>query len=165
MLADQMASVWLQRTFGVFALIVSVRLFQRPARPTEGRDLPLAGVWASGGIIGGISSLVGIGGGSMTVPLLVWLGKPMHMAVGTSAACGLPIALAGTTGFVLTGMSADLGSGLRLGYVDWPKVLLIGIFSVLAAPQGARLSSILPVVALRRIFAFMLAVVGLRLLF
>ena len=117
----------------------------------------------AGGFIGTVSGVVGIGGGTMTVPFLVWHGKAIRASVATSAACGLPIALGGAVGFVLFGMSAALPLGT--GYIYWPAVVLISISSVLFAPIGAELAHRLPVSTLKRIFSLLLFVVGGRLVF
>jgi len=116
----------------------------------------------TGWLIGGVSGLVGIGGGTMTVPFLVWQGRPLPRAVATSAACGLPIALAGAAGFIFFG--ADIRISGAAGYVHWPAMVVIALFAVVMAPLGARLAHTLPVAVLRRLFAAVLAIVGLRLL-
>ena len=68
------------------------------------REMPgAAGVIAAGGVIGSISALVSIGGGSLTVPYLTWCNVPLKNAIGTSAAVGLPIAIAGTIGYLVNG--------------------------------------------------------------
>ncbi|MGB5250339.1 MAG: sulfite exporter TauE/SafE family protein, partial [Gammaproteobacteria bacterium] len=89
----------------------------------------------------------------------------LHTAVGTAAACTMPVALAGATGFVLTGIRAGSDVGLATGYVYWPAVLGISLASVLTAPLGARLAHSLPVEKLRRAFAVLLVIVGGRMLF
>ena len=81
--------------FGLFELLVAARL-ALASRPDAYRELPgTGGMWLVGTGIGTLSTLLGIGGGTLTVPLLVFGNVPIHQAVGTSAACGLPIALAG----------------------------------------------------------------------
>lgn len=162
--ADQINGLVLQRIFGVAALLIGLRMiFQRG---TEGRALALPGapaLTAIGGAIGGLSALIGIGGGSLTVPFLSACRVPMVRAVGTSAACGLPIALAGVSGFVLTGWHEPGRMPHSIGYVLWPAVVGITIASMLAAPLGARLAHWLPARQLKRGFGVLLCIIGLRL--
>jgi len=111
-----------------------------------------------------VSSLVGAGGGFISVPFMTWCNVPMHNAVATSAALGFPIAFAGTIGYVVAGWSvAQLPSG-TLGFVYLPALATIAVASVLTAPIGARVAHRLDVVQLKRIFAVMLfAVAGFML--
>ena len=100
----------------------------------------------------------------MTVPLLNAAGVEMRKAVATSSACGLPIALAGTMSFIVTGWGvAGLPVG-STGYVYWPVMLCIVLTSSLLAPLGAALAHRLPGARLRRVFALFLLLVGGRLL-
>jgi hypothetical protein len=162
--ADRLSTTWLQRVVGVFALTVAVQMLRR-VRPAGHRDLPgKAGMTAAGGLIGGLSGIVGIGGGSLTVPFLTWCRVDIRNAVATSAACGFPIAIAGAVGFILTGWSVPSLPAGSTGYVYWPAFAGIALASVLSAPLGAHLAHTLPVVVLRRVFAVVLALVGAKLL-
>jgi uncharacterized membrane protein YfcA len=118
----------------------------------------------AGAGIGIISALVGIGGGTMTVPLLNASGVEMRKAVATSSACGLPIALAGTLSFVITGWGMDGLPAGSTGYVYWPAMLIIVFTSTLFAPVGAALAHRLPGDRLKRVFAVFLLLIGGRLL-
>lgn len=118
---------------------------------------------AAGAGIGGVSAVVGIGGGSMTVPLLVWLGVAPVRAVGTSAACGVAIALASAAGYAYNAPAGAL-PGLSVGYVYLPAALGVAVASVLCAPLGVRLAHAISGPALTRVFAGFLALVGLSLL-
>ncbi len=119
-----------------------------------------AGLTVAGVGIGGLSAVVGIGGGSMTVPLLVWLGVPPVAAVGTSSACGVAIALASAAGYIGYGPPAgELPAG-SWGYIYLPAAVGIALASVLAAPYGTRLAHRLSGTALKRVFAVFLFVAG-----
>jgi uncharacterized membrane protein YfcA len=118
----------------------------------------------AGAVIGLVSAVVGIGGGTMTVPYLQWCSVPMRHAVATSAACGLPIALAGATGFLFSGWSNETLPPYSSGYIYWPAFGGIVLFSVLFAPLGARLAHRLPAAQLKRFFALFLALLGIRML-
>lgn len=132
----------------------------RPARP----DAPRGPGYAAAGFgIGGLSALVGIGGGSMTVPLLVWRGVVPVRAVGTSSACGVAIALASALGYGGQPAPPGLPAG-TWGYVFLPAAAGIALASVLTAPLGTRLAHRLSGRALRRLFAGFLLVAGVSLL-
>ena len=120
-------------------------------------------LFAAGGGIGAVSAVVGIGGGSMTVPLLVWLGVPPVRAVGTSSACGVAIGLASALGYWWFGPQGALPRG-GFGYVYLPAAAGIAVASVLVAPLGTRLAHALSAQRLTQVFALFLAVVGASLL-
>lgn len=164
LMADWLASDNLQLVFGLFELMVAMQMGMN-LRASPQRALPgRMGMGMAGGVIGTISALVGVGGGTMTVPFLQWCNLPMRQAVATSAACGLPIAVAGAIGFVVTGwgeVTLPVGSS---GYLYWPAFLGIVSASVLFAPLGARLAHRLPATALKRFFALFLLLLALRML-
>ncbi|MBT8063437.1 MAG: sulfite exporter TauE/SafE family protein, partial [Gammaproteobacteria bacterium] len=121
------------------------------------------GVSAVGIVIGAISSLIGIGGGALTGPWQLWHGIRAQNAVATSAACGYPIALAGSISLVWLGQGGDLPSG-ALGYVHLPAFAGIAVASALFAPLGAVTVHRLPPTLVRRLFGAFLLLVGLRML-
>lgn len=163
-LAHALPSLTLQRIVGVSALLVAARMIFG-GNPAGRRDLPgSAGLVTVGGTIGTLSSLVGIGGGSLTVPFLVWCHMPMVRAVATSAACGMPIAWAGMLGFAVAGWGEPSHGAASVGYVHLIGAAGIVAGSLAATPVGAALAHRLPAVALRRVFALLLVVVGLRMI-
>jgi len=119
----------------------------------------------AGAIIGAISSLVGIGGGTITTPYLVWHNVPIRQAIATSAACSLPIAAAGTFGFLIGGMNATNLPAYSTGYIYWPAFLGIIATSYLTAPIGAKLAHRLPVHLLKKIFAVLLLLLSIKMFF
>ena len=135
----------------------------RPRGEGEGEVVPTgAAMTAAGTGIGALSAVVGIGGGSMTVPLLVWRGvRPVH-AVGTSSACGVAIAIGSALGYALNAAPGGLPEG-AVGYVHLPAAIGVAVASVLAAPLGTRLAHALSGPALKRVFAAFLVLVGLSL--
>lgn len=164
-IADQFSTLWLQRYVGAFILLVALQIaFNLSVNPHRG--LPAKGpMTAAGSIIGTLSAMIGIGGGTLSVPFMVWHNVPMKRAVGTASACGLPIAIAGTVGFFITG--SDAASTLpeySTGFLYWPAVLGIVVFSYLMTPVGASLAHRLPVQTLKRLFAVVLLAVGIHLL-
>jgi uncharacterized membrane protein YfcA len=114
--------------------------------------------------IGLVSSLVGIGGGTLSVPFMLWCNIPLHQAIGTSAAIGFPIAIAGTVGYIYNGLSAVNLPEYTLGYVYLPALGGLIITSVLTAPIGVRLAHSLPVNKLKQVFAGLLLLVATRML-
>jgi uncharacterized membrane protein YfcA len=115
---------------------------------------------AAGVGIGAMLAVVGIGGGSMTVPLLVWRGVKPVRAVGTSSACGVAIGLSSALGYALHAPAGALPAH-AIGFVYLPAAVGVALASVLAAPWGTRLAHRLSGEALRKVFALFLLLVGL----
>ncbi len=163
LIADAMANRTLQATFGGFLIAIAAYFMLGYSAP-EGRKLPSRPITLLAGVvIGAVSALAGIGGGVMAVPFLVWTGTPLRRAVGTAAACTLPVALAGALGFAYAGWD-EPGPGGSTGYIYWPAVLGISIASMVLAPVGAWLAHTLPVARLRQAFAVLLVAVGWKML-
>lgn len=163
-IADCLPGASLRLVFGVFALVVAVQM-ATGFKPAAGRGLlGVAATSVIGLSFGAISGIVGIGGGSLVVPFLSWCSVPMGKAVGTSAACGFPIALGGAAGAVYAGWGVLGLPAYSTGYVWWPALVAIGLASVLSAPLGAALAHRLPVPVLRRVFAAFLALMGAKML-
>ena len=132
-------------------------------KPRPHRGLPgPAGMTLAGSVIGLVSSWVGIGGGTLSVPFQTWCNVGLHRAIGTSAAIGLPIALAGMTGYALSGQAAAGLPAWSLGFVYLPAFLGVALGSGLTAPLGAKLAHRLPVARLKRIFAALLYLLAVR---
>ncbi len=153
----QLASAIPTRPLAIFfAVFMSYVAFQMLAniKPKPSRQLPgSAGMFAVGGGIGAISALVAIGGGSLSVPFMTWCNVKMHEAIGTSAAIGLPIAVAGTAGYLVGGFgAAGLPAG-SFGYIHLPALAACVAMSTLTAPVGAKAAHKLPVATLKKIFA------------
>jgi uncharacterized membrane protein YfcA len=135
-------------------------------KPKPSRRLPgVPGMVGAGTGIGIVSSLVGAGGGFVSVPFMTWCNVRMHNAVATSAALGFPIALAGTIGYVVAGWSVSGMPDGTLGFVYLPALATIALASVATAPLGARVAHRLDTVLLKRIFAVMLYAVAAFMLY
>lgn len=162
--ADLLPTLWLQRVFALFVIVIGLQMLLG-ARADAHRELPgRFGMSVAGTLIGMISAIVGIGGGSLTVPFLNWCSVNMRNAVATSAACGLPIAVAGSIGFAVAGWGDPALPRGSSGFVYWPAFAAISVASFLLAPVGARLAHSLPLPALRRVFAALLLGVGAKML-
>ena len=150
-----------------FSCFIAMVAFQMAfnLKPAASRGLPgdfgLAGVGTG---IGAVSALAAIGGGSMTVPYLTWCNVSVQRAIGTSAAVGLPISLAGTLGYLWNGSSQTGLPAAALGYVYLPALVCLVATSMLTAPMGARLAHRLPVATLKRAFAGLLVVLAGKML-
>ena len=132
-------------------------------KPKPSRGLPgWPGMTAAGGVIGVVSSWVGIGGGTLTIPFLTWCNVRMQAAIGTSSAVGLPIALAGALGYALAGRSAAGLPPWSLGFIHLLAFAAIVAMSWLTAPLGARCTHSWPVARLKRVFAALLYILGVR---
>lgn len=162
-LADYLEGEILVRVVGVFAILAGLQLVLA-RKPLGEKPLPgQPGVSLVGMVIGGISSLIGIGGGALTGPWQMWHGIKAQNAVATSAACGYPIAVAGTFAFIFLGAGAELPDG-ALGYIHLPAFAGIAVASAVAAPLGAATVHRLPPALVKRLFGIFLLLVGARML-
>ncbi|MCL1861266.1 MAG: sulfite exporter TauE/SafE family protein [Proteobacteria bacterium] len=163
-IASRLNTVPLAVFFACFMSFVASQMWC-DIKPKPSRELPgQVGMGVVGLFIGLISALVAIGGGSLSVPFMVWCNVEARRAIGTSAAIGFPIALAGTAGYLINGW-ADAGMPPHtLGYIHLPALVLVGGVSVLMAPLGAVCAHRMPVATLRKIFAGILILLALKML-
>ncbi len=148
-------TLFLAGFFSLFMLYVAFQMF-RNAPQKVGRTLPATPVLLSAGAgIGVVSALVSIGGGSLTVPYLASRGVELKKAIGTSAAVGLPTALAGTLGYVLSGWENTDLSAMTLGFVYLPAVVCVSLVSFFTAPLGVSIAYKLPVAMLKKVFGLL----------
>lgn len=152
----------LQMIIGVFAIAVGIKMLTA-VNPKPGRDVPgPVGLAVAGSGVGWASAIFGIGGGTLTVPYLSWCNVRMQNTVATSAACGLPIAMAGALANIWTGWNNPLLPEYSLGFIYLPAMLGIILTSIFFARIGANLAHRLDSMLLKRIFAVVLLIVGLR---
>lgn len=163
-LASHMATSSLKMIFAIFLALVAAQLLSN-VRPKPTRTPPgLLGSSVAGLLIGNVSGLVGIGGGSLSVPFMIWCNVDVRRAVGTSAAIGFPIALAGALSYLLNGLGVETGVSSALGYVHLPALIGVAATSMLTAPLGARIATVIPPERLKRAFACLLFVVSIKML-
>lgn len=163
-IASMLTSGFLKGFFGCFLYYVAIQMILG-IKPKPTRELPGAmGIFGVGNTIGIFSSLVGIGGGTLSVPFLVWCNTVMHQAIGTSSAIGFPIAVAGTLGYIVNGLGIAGLPNYTLGFIHLFSLAGIVTASVFTAPFGAKLAHSLPVDRLKKIFAILLFLVGTRMI-
>ena len=150
--------------FCAFIAYVAVQMILN-IKPKPHRELPgPIGLSAAGLVIGGVSALVAIGGGSLSVPFMTWCNVQVQKAIATSAAIGFPIAVAGTVGYLIGGYGhAGLPAG-SVGFIFLPALACLLVTSMLTAPLGARLAHRLPVPLLKKIFAGVLVLLAGKML-
>ncbi|WP_027187716.1 sulfite exporter TauE/SafE family protein [Desulfovibrio cuneatus] len=163
--ATLMPIVWLKGFFIVFLYYVATQMVLN-IKPSGSRTIPgIVGNSLAGSVIGFVSSLVGIGGGTLSVPYMTWCNVPMRTAIGTSAAIGFPIAIAGAAGYVFNGLGKEALPAYTLGFIYLPALAGITVASVCTAPFGAKLAHTLPIPKLKRYFALLLYVVATQMLY
>jgi uncharacterized protein len=154
----------LEICFGVFLCVLAIRFWKKHPPAEEEHRLPKRPwlwLWSAG--IGGISNILGIGGGTLIVPFLTGFRVAAKKAIGTSAACSFLVTTIGAVSYLLIGLHRiDLPEDT--GYINWPAFAVIGIVSFFMAPYGAKWTHQLPVERIRKIFAFVLVVTGISLI-
>lgn len=145
--------------YGVCLVVVAAQMGLLPERVTLRPDLPTGwGRRVTGTVIGGLSAMMGIGGGSFGGMMMVLCGRPIHQAVATASGFGLAIGAAATLGFVVFGWDAGGRPPLSLGYVNVPGAIVMAVLTTTVAPLGARLAHAMDRTVLRRAFAVYLLI-------
>jgi uncharacterized protein len=142
--------------FACFVAFSATQMFL-DRKPNATRTMPgTLGTAGMGGLIGMLSSLVGAGGAFISVPFMTWCNVKIHNAVGTSAALGFPIALAGTLGYMWAGRELPQMPPGSVGYLYLPGLAVISLASMSMAPLGARTAHRMDIRPLRKVFAMLL---------
>ena len=161
-IATLMSSLFLAIFFSAFMAYASLHMFlgQKAIQPmASSREFFIVGTG-----IGALSSLVSIGGASLTVPYLVRCQIDIKKAIGTSAAIGLPISLAGTLGYTINGLWHTSNDNFTFGFVYWPGAILISMAGSIFAPIGVSIAHRLPVQRLKKIFGVFLILLSIKML-
>ena len=161
-LAASMHTDGLKILFAIFECCIATTLLLN-GQPHPTRTLPgNAGLFGSGGVVGLLSSMLGIGGGTVSVPLLLYWNCEMRQAIGTAAAIGLPLSIVATLGYLIAGLHADGLPAMSFGYIYLPAFFGIALAGVLTAPVGVKLAQRLPVSLLKKLLALLLYALGLK---
>lgn len=158
-LATQLSSRFLQQFFSLYLLFAAVKMWLPKPLAVHQQLLNKLVLISFGSIVGVISSLVGIGGGSLIVPYLVMANQTMQRAIGTSATCGLPISIAAVVGFLIFGQLPENNSMIwQSDLIHWPAFWGIISTSSLFAIVGVKLAKKLSVVILKLLFSTVLLI-------
>ncbi|WP_428810918.1 sulfite exporter TauE/SafE family protein [Vibrio makurazakiensis] len=159
-IADAIPAQYLPKVFGVIVLVLAIQMLLS-IRNTSQKSMPSSPItMLCGSGIGVVSSLAGIGGGSLSVPFLNHHGIEMRKAVGSSSVCGSVIALSGMIGFIWHGRTVAHLPEYSVGYVYLPALLAISCASIFTTKIGARLATQLPTPILKKIFAVFLVFIA-----
>ncbi|MFS1702508.1 sulfite exporter TauE/SafE family protein [Alteromonas sp. AMM-1] len=162
-IASLMPAALLQKVFAVLVIVIAAQMVFGKRQASRFSATPLIFI-VVGLVAGVISALMGIGGGALLVPALVWFQVPMRQAIGCAALSGLVIALFGTSSFILAGWGLPQLPEWALGYVYLPAGAGIMATSVFTAGYGARLGQTLPTDLLKKILAGILVLVSIRMI-
>ena len=161
-ITGMLSTFWIGLVFAGFVYFSATKMILG-GKPAPTRNLPgKGGLFGAGGVIGIISSLVGAGGGFISVPFMTYCNVKIHNAIGTSAALGFPIAAAGTVGYIISGWGIETMPGwpVTLGFLHVPALLSVAVMSILTAPLGAKLAHAMDTKPLKRIFAGLLFILA-----
>lgn len=156
----------LQIIFAIFAILLGFKLLLGSKSKTVKTPVSLHPIFIliCATIIGILAGLLGIGGGILLIPLLLWLGSSMKHASATSAACAFPTSTAGAVMAVIAGWHIQGLPEFSLGFVYWPVALILGIASMVGAPIGVKLAHRLPVHTVKRLFGVVLWGIAVRMI-
>jgi len=150
--------------FSIFMGLAAFQMFRKNTKTSRDTISKTRDLFLAGNVIGSISALVSIGGGSITVPYLVWKNIDLKKAIGTSAAIGLPISIAGTLGYIVNGWANTSMDNYTIGYVYLPAVVLISIMSFIVAPYGVKMAHHLAIGILKKLFGVLLLILSIKML-
>ena len=162
--AGFLESTTLQGLVALFLVVASVQLIFEFPPPPQNPQTNLVGPVIAGGGIGWLSGVFGIGGGIFSVPYFYHRGLKMMNAIGTSAACGIPIALAGSISYMIIGFDNINIPENSVGYVYLPATIIVGLMSSFTAKYGVNIAHRMKQKKLRIAFAFLVIIMALNLL-
>ena len=162
--AGFLESSTLQGLVALFLVVASIQLIFEFPPPPQNPQTTLLGPVVAGGGIGWLSGVFGIGGGIFSVPYFYHRGLKMMNAIGTSAACGIPIALAGSISYTIIGFNSNFIPDNSIGYVYLPATIIVGLMSSITAKYGVNIAHRMKQKKLRIAFAFLVMIMALNLL-
>lgn len=164
-ISSYLSSTFLAVFFTLFMAYVAMQLFL-DKKPPVGKEMPSsAKQFGAGSVIGAISAMVSIGGGSLSVPYLLWHNIDIKKAIGMSAAIGFPIVLSGTTGFMINAWGETDIAAYQIGFVYLPAVLFVTLASAFTVPLGVKLVHQLPVKVLKKLFGLLAFSLSIKMLY
>ncbi|HEY8190219.1 MAG TPA: sulfite exporter TauE/SafE family protein [Micavibrio sp.] len=165
-IADHISGETLKLIFAVALLCLAIVMLADSGRFSRARAIPRQ-PWPTlaGTMIGLLSTLIGIGGATISVPYMTFCRVSIHQAVGTASALGLAISIPATIGFIMIGHGHDHLPPFSLGYINLLAVALVVPGSVMAAPWGVHVAHKVSVGTLRRIFAVFVMIAALKMLY
>ncbi|OGV47322.1 MAG: permease [Legionellales bacterium RIFCSPHIGHO2_12_FULL_42_9] len=159
-----MPTYWIKTIFAVFLLFISWKMLTGMGRAGPNHFPSRSMNSLVNFVIGLLSGLLGVGGGTLIIPYLTYCGVDSHRITAVTVLCSLTIALLGTFIFMILGSYEHYQSSMTLGYIYWPAALWVAIPSMIFAPMGARLTYVLPVKQLRYAFVVLLLITAVNLL-
>ncbi len=163
--ASNLRSTTLQAVFGVLGIVIGLYMGLGKAHWRLGAEMPKGvGRIMTSPVVGFLSVLMGIGGGSFGVPLMSLFNVPIHRAVATAAGFGLIIAVPGVAGFLLLPVEASMRPPFTIGAVNLPAFAIVILMTLTTAPWGVRLAHAMDAKPLKRVFAVFLILVALNML-
>jgi uncharacterized protein len=168
LIAEKISGEHLRLIFALFLFYVALQIGLQISNTETDNSENLADAgftdYLAGLGIGLASAILGVGGGTLTVPYLLKRKVPMKNAVALASACGFPIALTGTTSYILLGIKQPNLPEWSLGYIYLPAFFAISLSSFFTAPVGAKLAHILPAQQLKRYFSLVLLLLAIKML-
>lgn len=164
MIAALLPTDVLKFCFALFLIFIGLRMLLIQSAPNDFQLPERNGMIAIGGFISAVSSMLGIGGGGLMVPLFTRANIAMRNAAGTSIVCTFPIALVGTGTLIASGWHLPHLPPLTTGYVYWPAAIFVAVTSIIFAPIGVKLGSKLSNRILKRIFGIFLLITAIDML-
>ena len=163
-LAARVNAMYIAVFFALFMALVAVQMFLNWKPKTSQAPAHWRGLFAVGAAIGSVSALAAVGGGFLTVTYLGYKNLDIKKAIGTSAAIGFPIAIAGTLGYMISGWSRNLTEPLTLGFIYLPAFIAISLASMAAAPYGVRCAQGLPELHLKKMLAIISLLLSIKMI-
>ena len=164
-IASKLDSFYLSLIFSLFMFYSAMQMFIDKKPKVESGLFSKKTQVLSGSLIGGLSALVSIGGGILSVPYLVMQNIDIRRAIATSSAIGVPIAVAGTFGYILNGLDSTSFSDYSIGYVNLAAFLCVSVASFLTAPIGVMLVHKIEVKLMKKLFAILPLVLSIKMIY
>lgn len=164
-IASKLDSFYLSIIFAVFMFYSAIQMFLSKKPKSENRVFSKKTQVLSGSIIGALSSLVSIGGGILSVPYLVMQNIDIRRAIATSSAIGLPIATAGTLGYIINGLEKTSFDTYSIGYVNLGAFVCVATASFLTAPIGVKLVHKIDINLMKKLFSVLPLVLSIKMVF